>query len=327
MIEILENHLNHFLKYLRSERDCSEHTLRNYAQDIAQFAELHFKTDIVASEKNKAELMLDWASLDLYQTRSYVANLQKQLHLSRTSVMRKMSSMRSFYKYLTREEVVKNNPFSGLQSPKRPKRLPQFFTITQLETLLKAPSNYWLASVKQGTTKSQAHAHFAELRDLALMETIYSGGMRISEAVGLNLGDIDLISGVARVRGKGKKERLCALGKPAEKALHHYLSARTSMTSNQKTNAPLFINHLGARLTQRSFQRLFKTYLLAADLPTELTPHKLRHSFATHLLDNGADLRAVQELLGHENLSTTQIYTHVTTERLKEAYKKAHPRA
>ena len=156
---------------------------------------------------------------------------------------------------------------------------------------------------------------------------IYSGGLRISEALGLNMEDLDLLSGVMRVLGKGKKQRLCGLGNPAIRAIRKYLPVRRTRTENERRSAPVFVNRFGERLTTRSFQRNFKLYLRTAGLPMDMTPHKLRHSFATHLLDAGADLRSVQELLGHANLSTTQIYTHISTERMKAVYNKAHPRA
>ena len=160
-----------------------------------------------------------------------------------------------------------------------------------------------------------------------MIEVIYSGGLRISEAVGINLKDLDIFSGTVIVHGKGKKERLCALGRPARTALRNYQQQRRQRPVENTPSAPLFVNHNGGRITPRSFQRNLKAYLQAAGLPPDFTPHKLRHSFATHLLDAGADLRSVQEMLGHANLGTTQIYTHVSTERLKEAYRKAHPRA
>jgi integrase/recombinase XerC len=180
---------------------------------------------------------------------------------------------------------------------------------------------------QQGLSKDDASADFSTARDTAILEVIYSGGLRISEALNLNLGDVDLLSDIMKVRGKGKKERICALGGPAVKALRKYLKWRPLRTSNERQTAPIFVNKHGTRFTARSFQRNFKLYLETAGLPEEMTPHKLRHSFATHLLDAGADLRCVQELLGHENLSTTQIYTHVSSERLKKVYASAHPRA
>jgi integrase/recombinase XerC len=200
-------------------------------------------------------------------------------------------------------------------------------SVSEVARLLDAPSAYWREIRRKGKMKDEAHTYLAEARDTAVLEVIYSGGLRISEASGMNIGSIDLLSDIMKVRGKGKKERICALGSPAVKALTRYLRIRSAHTSDNRANAPLFINKNGLRLTARSVQRFFKNYLVQAELPRDMTPHKLRHSFATHLLDAGADLRSVQELLGHANLSTTQIYTHVSAERLKKVYSTAHPRA
>jgi integrase/recombinase XerC len=228
---------------------------------------------------------------------------------------------------MVREEFVEANPFVGLVSPKKPKRLPKYMTIKEVDHLLSAPEGYWNMAVDKGVVKKAEDANFSFRRDSAILEVLYSGGLRINEAMSLNIGDVNLISDTMKVKGKGKKERICALGRPAVKALTRYMRARRVKTSNEKKSAPLFVNRFGERLNARSFQRNFKKYLGYADLPSDLTPHKLRHSFATHLLDAGADLRSVQELLGHENLSTTQIYTHISAERLKKIYNAAHPRA
>ncbi len=191
--------------------------------------------------------------------------------------------------------------------------------------LLAAPSQYW---GKMAVSGSKGDVVFASARDVAILEVLYSGGLRISEAIGLNLADLDFLSGSCVVRGKGKKERICLLGRPAITALRRYLQERERLgLAGARQPGPLFLNQEGARLTPRSVQRQLKLYLREAGLPSSYTPHKLRHSFATHLLDAGADLRSVQELLGHANLSTTQIYTHVSAERLISAYDQAHPRA
>ena len=203
----------------------------------------------------------------------------------------------------------------------------KYMTVAEVSRLLDAPAQYWQAACGQQLTKSDAHAQLSISRDSAILEVIYSGGLRISEAIGLNLGSVDLIAGVMLVRGKGKKERICALGGPAERSLRSYLKVRAVWNPDTRKEAPLFVNQDGNRITPRSFQRNFKLYLEQAGLPADLTPHKLRHSFATHLLDAGADLRSVQELLGHANLSTTQIYTHISSERMKAVYAKVHPRA
>lgn len=311
--------LSGFLSYLRAERNASEHTLESYRMDIEQFTKLILNQDAARNDVN-------WDDISVHDARSFVVSLQNE-ELTKTSITRKMSAMRSFYRYMLRENQVSNNPFSGLTSPKRGKQLPKYMTVPEVARLLDAPADYWQAAAGQQLTKSDAHVQLSIARDSAILEVIYSGGLRISEALGLNLGSIDLISGAMLVRGKGKKERICALGNPAERALRTYLGVRAAWNSDTRQESPLFVNQDGNRITPRSFQRNFKLYLERAGLPADLTPHKLRHSFATHLLDAGADLRSVQELLGHANLSTTQIYTHISSERMKAVYAKAHPRA
>jgi integrase/recombinase XerC len=307
--------LEDFLFYLTNERQASNHTTENYRRDIMQFAEM------VLGQDNP-----DWLTVDIEHSRRFVIKLQ-ECGLARNSILRKISSMRSFFRFMQREEIVSKNPFVGLASIKKEQSLPKFMTVGEIDRLSSIPAVYWEKALEDGTAKDADSAHFAAARDTALIEIIYSGGLRISETMGLNLESVDLLSDIMKVKGKGKKERICAVGKPAREALRKYLRMRTLRTENDRPNAPLFVNRFGERLTPRSFQRNLKKYLVFAGLPPDLTPHKLRHSFATHLLDAGADLRAVQEMLGHENLSTTQIYTHVTTEKMKDIYKKAHPRA
>ena len=309
------SYLGDFLDYLAHERNASPHTAANYRRDVEQFAQLLFP-----QEQN----FDNWRRVDVLSARSVVVKYN-ELGLGRTSIMRKISALRSFFRYLEREEVVDKNPFSGLTSPKREKRLPVLMSVEEIIRLLDAPEKYWSFAADTAPGREE-DSRFAAVRDVAMMEVIYSGGLRISEAIGLNLSGIDLISDIAKVRGKGAKERLCALGKPAVRALRKYLELRKTRAGGG-AGAPLFVNVHGQRLTPRTFQRNMKNYLKTAGLPHDLTPHKIRHSFATHMLDAGADLRSVQELLGHKNLSTTQIYTHVSSERLKNAYRKAHPHA
>ena len=308
-----------FLSYLRGERNASVHTLESYRMDAEAFSRLVLGSNAACHE-------IDWASAAVEDARSFVVALQQE-GLAKSSILRKISGLRSFYRFMVREDKVAKNPFAGLVSPKRGRPLPKYMTVDEVGRLLDSSSKFWKEAIAKETCKDPQSALFAELRDSAILETIYSGGLRISEAVGLNLGDIDLLGDVMKVRGKGKKERLCALGGPAVRAIKRYLEMRPARTSNNKREAPLFVNKDGGRLTPRSFERNFKDYLNVAGLPPDMTPHKLRHSFATHLLDAGADLRSVQEMLGHANLSTTQIYTHISAERLKAVYSKAHPRA
>jgi integrase/recombinase XerC len=247
-----------------------------------------------------------------------------------------MSALRSFFRWLVRQEKIKHNPVVGLTLPKKHRKLPKFLTIQQIEALLNAP----LAETARRARRSRPTGvvgraeppgqpqsggnNLAAWRDKAILEVLYSAGLRIHELVGLNDNDVDLLGEVVRVRGKGKKERLAPLGAPAVETVQKYLELRGR---GGPLGRPLFTNRFGGRMTARSVQRMLKKYLMQVGLDPSLTPHKLRHSFATHMLDAGADLRSVQELLGHANLSTTQIYTHITPERLKKVYEKAHPRA
>ena len=290
-----------FLNHLRGERDASPLTLRNYATAIGAYRVWH-------DAKTKAPL--DWLRVDAFQVRSYLVHLSERQY-DRATIHLKMSALRSFFRWLVRSDRMKQNPVVGLTLPKMHRKLPKFLTIEQIEALLTAP-------LADKTPKHQLSVR----RDKAILETLYSGGLRIHELTGLNDDDLNVLGEVVRVRGKGKKERLTPLGAPAIDAVQKYLELR-----RRSARGPLFANRFGGRLTPRSVQRMLKKYLLAADLDPSLTPHKLRHSFATHMLDAGADLRSVQELLGHANLSTTQIYTHITPDRLKKVYDKAHPRA
>lgn len=313
----MEGYAADFLRYLRAERNASEHTAAAYSRDILEF---------ITRVKGGDESFNDWGGVDRDDAKIFLVKLHEAGDGKR-SMQRKLSAMRSFFRYLVRSELVKENPFLRLPPVKADQPLPLVMSISQIDRLTAAVDDYWRQALAAGIPKSEESAVFSAARDLAMIEVIYSGGLRISEAVGLNYGDIDLIGGVAKVRGKGKKERLAVLGRPAERALRAYLKLRAGLGAGRAPGSPVFLNQAGERLTPRSFQRNLKNYLLTAGLPPDLTPHKLRHSFATHLLDAGADLRSVQEMLGHENLSTTQIYTHVSAERMKEVYKEAHPRA
>ena len=309
--------LERFIKFLAVEKQSSQHTIDGYRMDIQQFLTLLANGD---------EDFDDWEKFDRDDARSYLQELHK-LSLAKNSISRKLASMRSFYKFMMLEGVVKNNPFMRLPAQGRERKLPQVMSLSAIELLINAVEPYWLSQLAKGLAKNEETAAFISARDKALIEVIYSGGLRISEVMGLNFKDLDILSGTIRVYGKGKKERLCALGTPARKALRSYFAQRRLRSPAEAPTSAIFINRNCGRLNARSFQRNLKAYLEAAGLPPDFTPHKLRHSFATHLLDAGADLRSVQEMLGHADLGTTQIYTHVSTERLKEAYRKAHPRA
>lgn len=308
--------LDAFCNYLENERQASPNTVSSYRRDIGQFAEL------VRGDREFDR----WPEVSADEARTFLYELS-QRNEAKSSIQRKLSAMRSFFRYLQREKHVGGNPFMNLKTPKKEHKLPLVMSVSAIDKLTLAVKNYWAGAVEAGLAKNEAAAAFAAARDLALVEAIYSAGMRISEAMNLDYGDIDLSAGVAKLRGKGKKERLGMLGGAAIRAIRAYFPQRRTTGVGREADDPLFVNHLGGRLTPRSFQRRLKDYLLQAELPPDFTPHKLRHSFATHLLDNGADLRSVQELLGHENLSTTQIYTHVSTARMHDAYVKAHPRS
>jgi len=269
-----------------------------------------------------------WDSADRFVARRFLAGLQKAGHKAATTG-RKLSCLRSFYRYLEREERAGQNPFGGLRAPKRPRELPEVLSVNEVTRLLEAPKARLRERERRGAAPSAA-GRYAAMRDTAILELLYSTGARVSEAAGLTEDRLDLLSGVVKVRGKGKKERLCPLGGPACKALREAMDAAGEVwpaARERPAARPVFRNLAGRALTPRSIERSMKPYLLAAGLNPALSPHALRHSFATHLLDAGADLRSVQELLGHASLSTTQIYTHVSVERLKKVYADTHPRA
>lgn len=278
--------------------NCSEHTIKNYQSDLLQFFQF------AAREMGTKEEDLDLGAVDIYVVRSYLGFLTDQ-GLMRKSIARKLAALRSFFKYLCREGILEASPVQRIATPKMDRRLPEFLYVDQMEQLLNSPDN---------TT-------FLGKRDQLLLELLYGSGLRVSELVGLNRQDIDMDNGLMRVRGKGSKERIVPLTHPAVQALEVYLAERTD---NERA---LLVNYRGTRLSDRSVRRILDRLMKQTGLDRHIHPHMLRHSFATHLLDGGADLRSVQELLGHAKLSSTQIYTHLTRERLKEVYMQAHPRA
>ena len=309
-----------FVQHLQAERDASTHTLAGYLGDLRQFCVQLWGPD--------AKPPFPWKSPDRFAARRFLASFQKA-GLAPATASRKMSSLRSFFRFLVREGLVKGNPFAGLQQPKARRRLPAVLSREEVVRLLAAPARLREQARREEDLHHSLFADYAALRDTAILELLYSTGMRIAELCGLTDARLDLLSGTALVRGKGKKERFCPIGRPAAQALQAALEARDRLTvARGRSRVPaLFANKNGGPLTPRSVERALKRYLAAAGLSPEITPHVLRHSFATHLLDAGADLRSVQELLGHASLSTTQIYTHVSVERLKEEYARAHPRA
>lgn len=286
----MNRYLDKFISYLEVEKNYSPHTILNYRADLEDFLDFAQKTPL---EK-----------IDYLFLRKFLAQLRGKQYRPRT-LSRKLSALRSFFKFLQREDLIRENPAVLLMSPKLDKMLPKFLSEEEMNKFIEAPS------LEKVSGK----------RDRAILETLYSTGMRVSELVGLNVSDVDMIGNITKVSGKGKKERLIPIGDRALDAIRDYLHER-----KHKSNA-LFLNKSGTRLSTRSVRNIADKHILAVSTTRQVSPHTVRHSFATHMLNRGADLRSVQELLGHVNLSTTQIYTHVTTDRLKEVYNKAHPRA
>jgi integrase/recombinase XerC len=313
--------LSSFVKYLRHQRAYSEHTVDSYRRDLLQFAAF---TKRVRGEEPRAEVDADGVRPE--EVRGFIAQLG-EWGLTDASIARKLASIRSFFRYLVRLGVIPENPTAGIKYPRKRRRLPSFLSVTELEALFQIQA-----------------ADFVSARDIGILELLYGSGIRVGELVGLNLSDVRLSEGLLRVRGKGKKERVVPFGDCAGKALAVYLRFRGEQQAKAAAGGPrrggtrlrrvgpgdsdaVFINRNGTRLTVRTVQRVVGRRLSAAARLSSVSPHVLRHSFATHLLDAGADLRAVQELLGHSSVVTTQIYTHVSLRRLKEAYARAHPRA
>lgn len=283
-------YLDKFLTYLEVEKNYSSHTSLNYRIDLEEFFKFLGDTPI-----NKV------AYPDM---RRFLAGL-KTRNLKPRTLARKLSSLRSFFKFLQREQIVQTNPAKLMVTPKLDKPLPHFLSEEEAVQIIEAPDNSKISS----------------LRDRAIFETLYSTGIRVSELVGLNTEDVDFIGNIIKVMGKGKKERMVPIGDKALNALKEYMQQR-------KIDAKfIFVNKNATRLSDRSVRNIINKYILKQAGSQHVTPHMFRHSFATHLLNHGADLRSVQELLGHVNLSTTQIYTHLTTDRLKKVYDQAHPRA
>ncbi|MBI3923038.1 MAG: tyrosine recombinase XerC [Armatimonadetes bacterium] len=302
-------YIDHFISYLRDVRNHSAHTVRSYARDILQFV------DFLEQQGFKIEAT-EWGQIDYLIIRRFLGKLSEEGY-TRRSVARKLSSLKSFFRFLLRQGLVSTNPAAPVTSPKLEKRLPGVLEKSEVEQLLAAPPG--------DNPKG--------LRDGAILETLYATGMRVAELAHIDLGDLDYHAGEVRVVGKGNKERIVLLGSCALQALRSYIvdgRPRLAQGSARSDSAPtdaLFLNRDGTRLTDRSIHRVVVRYAKAAALSQKVTPHTLRHSFATHMLEAGADLRVVQELLGHANLVSTQIYTHVSKEHLKQVYDKAHPRA
>jgi integrase/recombinase XerC len=313
--EIRDKWIEKFLTHLGTDRGASAYTQRNYRQALTEFARWH---------QVERQSPPGWDKLQRDDFRNYLRYLGRH-NLSRAATQLRFSALRTFYKFLMRQGMVEALPIKNLALPKPGRRLPQFLTVQQMKDLLAAPLQL-LERRGQKPGPGRPLSTTVCLRDVAVLETIYSCGLRISELCGLRAEDIDWSERLVRVRGKGKKERLVPIGEPAWKAIQNYWALLKQPPSGP---SPVFFAETkkAAPLKPLQLSRRLKQYLVIAGLDPGLTPHKLRHSYATHLLDAGADLRSVQELLGHAHLVTTQVYTHVTTERLKKAYDAAHPRA
>ena len=315
-----------FNNYLKFEKHFSEYTAKCYGADLKQFSEFvlthsghtaevsaESQTDGGVAVATETEVDIQKLILDIQieDVRQYLVELASH-NYSKSTTARKIATLRSFYKFIVKRGYITTNPVLGIRTPKQEKKLPKFLEYEEVQRLLNTPpKDNWLGS-----------------RDRAILETLYSTGLRVSELVALNLEDIDFLSEVIHVRGKGKKERISPIGSSALQAIQHYIEYRNKRALNNGDfdAKVLFVNKHGKRLSTRSVRRKMDKYLKMAGLDPEISPHTLRHSFATHLLNNGADLRSVQELLGHQSLSTTQVYTHLTTNAIKDVYQSAHPR-
>lgn len=312
--EIVDPTVREFLQHLATDKGASLYTQRNYRQALFEFIDWHD-----GERKSQPE----WTSLRRDDFRAFLRFLGRK-NLKRAAIHLRFSALRTFYKFMIRRGVLEQSPIKDITLPKPEKRLPKFLTVEQTLALIEAPMKEWQRL--RDAEPDEAFDVVPYLRDVAIIETIYSCGLRISELCGLRIEDIDWNERVVRVRGKGNKERMVPIGEPALKAIRTYWDQLLKVPT---ATEPVFLRSARKRIPLQisAFARQLKHYLVQAGLDPAITPHKLRHSYATHLLDAGADLRSVQELLGHAHLVTTQVYTHLTTDRLKRAYDSAHPRA
>lgn len=298
----MKNAIRSFLNFLKVERNSSELTTKSYGDDLTHLCEYF--------EEQSSQLPSP-EEIDVAQLRGYVAYLH-ECNYAQATVARRLACLRSFFRYCNREGICDTNPAKPLRTPRAGRKLPHFLSTDEVGRLLLAPP----ANKDDG------------IRDRAILETMYSAGLRVAEVVSLDLRDLDKASGILRVMGKGRKERIAPVGSFAMKALDRWFEVRRPDPHGDPADtAAIFLNRFGRRLTTRSIGRMLEKHIQTSGLSTQTSPHTLRHSFATHLLDGGADLRCVQELLGHKSLTTTQIYTHVSTRRLRETYEAAHPHA
>lgn len=301
----MKGEINSFLNYLVVEKGFSENTIAAYRNDLGYLA------DFARQEATRQNVMPAWGNFSRQWMLGYMLGLKEKKYAS-TTVARKVAAARSFFGFLSAEGLIKTDPTENMSSPSVGKPLPKPISIGEVRRLLEQPA-------KLDTPEAK--------RDKAMLEMLYASGMRISELVSLNIGDIDLDGGFVRCLGKGKKERMIPIYEGAARSCKEYIAKARPELAHNKSETALFLNPRGERLTRQGFWQKLKDYVKAAKLNGEVSPHTLRHSFATHMLSGGADLRAVQELLGHVNISTTQVYTHLTNEHVRRTYEKSHPRA
>jgi integrase/recombinase XerD len=313
MMNNLNDLIDRYLEFLRVERSLSPNTLESYARDLAAFVEFFGPADS-AIDKSEPVPSPSGPALSQEEIRFFIHGLREK-GLSQRSINRILSSLRGFYKFLIREGVMENNPFSLCESPRYEKKLPSFLSPEETRQLI------------ESTPDPGNPSDPGEIRDRAMFEILYATGLRVTELVSIKLNDINLQSGFLISLGKGSKERLVPVGQEALKRLKEYLTGARIKLLKNRPSPFVFLNHSGEKLTRQGFAKILKQHALKAGLATNVSPHTLRHTFATHLLEGGADLRAVQEMLGHADISTTQIYTHVNREHLKKIYDKHHPRA
>jgi len=314
--------ISQFIHYLTVEKNASPHTCRCYQRDLEGFEDFLKNSGMILTSSAEVE----WKKVDRITIRKYLSFLHRKN--KKSSIARKISTLRSFFRYLNREQMIASNPAKSISTPKVEKTLPTTLTVDEAFRLMESPKNL-------PEKFSPAGMKDKRLRDRAILELLYSSGLRVSELVGLNANQIELDLGIVRVMGKGRKERIVPVGRKAAESLNAYLDGRGMVkgllpggkASGPEGGDPLFVNSSGGRLTARSVGRLIKKYTRHSGIFRKVSPHSLRHTFATHLLDAGADIREIQEMLGHSSLSTTQRYTHVSMGKLMEVYDRAHPRS
>lgn len=295
----MDAYVQEFINYLSAERGLAQNTLESYGRDLRQFQAFLTNEHLdLVKQANRAAIF------------SYLQNLQLKGRAVST-ISRNLAAIKSFYQFLVREKYIDKDPSANLESPKLEKRLPKILSVAEVEELLKQPNSFLPTG----------------MRDRAMLELLYATGIRVSELISLNISDVNLDMGYLKCYGKGAKERIVPVGSIAVKCVQEYINKGRPKLIRTYDEPALFVNHHGNRLTRQGFWKIIKKYAQEAHINKDITPHTLRHSFATHLLENGADLRSVQEMLGHADISTTQIYTHVTRNHLKEVYDKTHPRA